>query len=133
MVLLLFIAAMSQAPADHVAQFSSYVRGERWDFRVTQADLDRAPVWREIDSAPPLPPRDALAAARKRLSELVADSERWRRDEIVLKPLVGGWVYVVNFFPPQTDPLGGATQTIGLVVLLDGRAIVPTRTPWPRR
>ena len=133
MMLLLLFVAVCQTPAPRVAQFSSYVRGERWDFDVTRTDLDSAPVWKDTDSAPPLPPRDAIAAAKKRLTELVPDSEQWRVNQVALRPLSGGWLYVVEYEPPPPTPLGGLTTPVSLVVLLDGRAITPTKTPWPRR
>jgi hypothetical protein len=124
---------IGQTPAARVAQFSSYIRGERWDFDVTRADIEGAPAWKDADSAPPLSPRNAIAGATKRLSGLVPDWTQWTLNRVALQTLgAGRWLYLVEYQPPPPTPMGGITASVSFVVLLDGRAIIPTRTPWPR-
>jgi hypothetical protein len=134
MITALVLAAFVQTGgAEVVAQFSSYFRAERWDFAITYSTLERTPAWDESASAPSLSPRQALEIAGRQLTELVADSERWRVKSISLRP-VGSknyWVYLIEFGEPPPRSDGGITSSLGLVVLMDGNAIVPIRSRWP--
>lgn len=132
----LVLAVMCQLGAfDTVAQFSSYIRAERWDFTVTRTMLEQQPAWVETDPSPPLQVRRAMAIASKQLGELVQDAERWRFNSVALHRVGGesGWVYVVEYGEPPPRSDGGISSHVRLVVLMSGTTVIPTRQPWPPR
>jgi len=122
------------AGTDNVATFSSYVRAERWDFVITRETLNQTPLWAEAEDVPPLPVRRAMSIAARQLAGLVSDAERWRFAEVSLRPIgePRHWVYVVDYSEPPPSPEGGLTSRLALLVLMDGTAVAPSRTPWPR-
>jgi hypothetical protein len=133
-MLVLCMALLLQASATDTesdpATFYSYLQGERWSFAVTREALRYAPSWRPaIEDAPPLPPGQALAVARERLSEWLRDGARWRLMRILLQPVGDDWVYVVEFGAPRP----GIVTSLSVVVLMDGSSVTPQRTPWPSR
>src|SRR5947208_14076456 len=60
--LALMLAMQSNVGASAV--FSSYFDGQRYDFHVTQQDIETSPRWLDTDDSPPLPPRVAMQSAR---------------------------------------------------------------------
>src|SRR5215831_3659446 len=91
----LCVAALSQ---DSAAVFSSYHAEKRYDFRVSRDEIARAPKWTDDQPNPPLPARRADAIATDYMRELFPDDvDQWRRGKIVLVPVAGNWVYVVEF------------------------------------
>jgi hypothetical protein len=138
MLSMIVAVALQMAGADQALTRSCYVRGQRWDFAVTRADLARAPVWSPTKPFPPFSPRGAISIARQQLKALVEDSERWPFLSVSLYPISGTdhWMYVVDYaepISPETGRVGVAGARLGLVVLMDGNAITPTREPWPPR
>ena len=114
----------------------SYVRGERWTVNVSECDLKELPRWSEADEAPPLSPRKAIQAARTLLRTLVADADSWRLDAVRLKPLGQEWIYVVEFYEPSpvpARPIVGPVPPLNIVVLMNGVAPIPMRSPWPMK
>ena len=133
----MIVAAFLQVNGAAVsASFSSYARGQQWDFAITRAMLDNAPSWRAESAWPPLSPRRAKLAARQQLAILVSDAERWRLDSVSLRLLPDRqrWIYVVVFWAPPPTQLGGVTsEHFELPVLMDGSIVEPKRQPWPAR
>jgi hypothetical protein len=121
--------------AGNAAGFSSYVRGERWDFNVTHEALAQTPSWLPEDASPPLSPRKAIEVAAKQLQELVTDPERWRFSEVALYPVGPNekWVYLIRFSEPPPRPEGGSHSLLGILVLMNGATASPVRRPWPER
>ena len=118
---------------DVAASFSGYVRGERWDFKVTRTMLAQAPAWEDAELSPPLTPRRAVAIAAAQLAELLPDSSKWGLRRVSLQQLLGGtrWVYVIEYGGPPPTPVGGMTmENVPIVVLMNGTTVVPTRSPW---
>jgi hypothetical protein len=113
--------------------FSSYIDGKRWDFVVTHQDIENSPRWLDTDDNPPLSPRAAIRSARLLLSQLMKDGNQWRLDSVQLRPIdfPRSWIYVVDFQQPPPRPDGGISTKMSVVVLMNGRAIVPTSSKWP--
>ena len=116
-------------PATH----NSYVDGQRWEYVVTRQDTESSPRWREVDVSPPLPPRVAIQSARFLLWQLIKDARTWRLASVKLQPIYrpGDWIYLVEFAPPPPRTHGGLINTMTVVVLMNGRAIVPVSSKWP--
>lgn len=126
----------SQSPNE---RFYSYVNGEKWEFSVADTDLVNVPVWRVAEDAPPLPPRAAIRSAREMLQTLLADGSEWEFHRVALqlqrmRTGPDAWVYLVDFVSPFTPPSGFAgsisRSQVTLVVLMDGRAVAPVRSPY---
>ena len=117
--------------------FTSYAEGERWDFAVRGRDVEKAPPWRDIDDAPPLPPRAAVRSARLMLSKLVKHGSSWELGKVSLQPIAGAagvWVYLVEFTSPVQVRAGAMVgsslrQQLTVVVMMNGTAISPDRRP----
>ena len=73
-------------------------KGKQYELVVMQSDLDRAPLWRPADPNPPLAQRDAVASARKAVSE-IPESTDWKVTALTLERVGhdGQWVYMVQF------------------------------------
>jgi hypothetical protein len=132
---ILFAVTLQTAGSDVAAGFSSYIRGERWDFNVTREALQQTPSWPEAEPSPPLPPRRAIQVAAEQLEALVTNPERWRFSSVSLRPVGedGSWVYVVEFAEPPPRPDGGIHSSLRLVVLMNGSSVTPARRLWPER
>jgi hypothetical protein len=136
MLIAVLMALALQNPAEpNRALFSSHVDGARWEFVVRDADLDACPVWQESADHPPLAPRAAARAAQALLRPLVEQADTWEQDEISLRPILGhpgAWVYLVRFLTPLPPAKPGTVGSslrgqLSVVVLMDGRAVVPHR------
>ncbi|PYR98303.1 MAG: hypothetical protein DMG16_21210 [Acidobacteria bacterium] len=131
--LTLTLAMQEQVDVGAAAAFSSYVAGQRWDFVVSHEDVGNSARWLDTDDSPPLSPRAAIRSARVLLSQLMKDADQWRLDSVSLRPIAFPevWIYVVDFQPPPPSPLGGHVAKMSVVVLMNGRAIVPISSKWP--
>jgi hypothetical protein len=135
LLVILFAIGLQAADQDYAGSFSSYIRGERWDFSVTRSALAEGPSWPEAEVAPPLPPRQAIRIAVEQLQELMTDAERWRLSSVSMRPIgeEGNWVYVVEFAEPPPRADGGIHSSLRLVVLMNGTTVAPARRRWPER
>jgi hypothetical protein len=105
--------------------------GKKYEFLVSDQDLQKTPVWPANQENPPLPARRAADIARKQLATLLPDGKDWRLHEITLRPLDDHWIYLVGFLEPLRND--GAAQQFStgfqLVVLMNGVAVMPRVTP----
>ena len=129
LVLLLF-AHQESSP---VAGFSSYIDHQRYEFSVSQSALSDSPSWSDTEAFPPLSPRTAIAAAWEQLKALGKNPNGWRMNNISLAPIgqEGKWVYLVELEEPPPRPDGGIHGSMKIVVLMDGKTVSPSVTPWP--
>jgi hypothetical protein len=123
------VLAMGPVHAQNsAASFSSYYKGNRYDFNITQERLNRIPSWPATEANPPLSPRKAMAVAVAYLPKLVEDAGKWHQDEVTLTQ-VGHrdkWVYVVKFSGPlPPGVMDGMVPQMRLVVLMNGEIVVP--------
>ena len=131
LVLVVTLAMQEPVYVGAAATYSSYVDGQRWDFVVSHEDIGSSPRWLDTDDSPPLSPRAVIRAARVLLSQLIKGGNQWRIESVTLRPInyPGSWIYVVSFQQPR--PGGGLLTTMNVVVLMNGRAIVPVSSKWP--
>ena len=99
---------------------------------VTQDDLQNVPKWGKADEWPPLSPKKAIRAAKVAIKGLVVGVEDWSPEKVLLRRVGSSenWVYVIEMFsvfPPGVTV--GRSQSIEVVVLLDGSAIRPKVLP----
>jgi len=102
--------------------------GKKYEYRVTDADLQKTPAWAPGQENPPLPVRRAIDAATKQLAMLLPNARDWQLAGVTLRPLENHWVYVVDFQEPP-KPAGGDRQVSSgfqVVVLMSGIAMVPS-------
>jgi hypothetical protein len=130
--LLLIVVALQTADSD-VATFSSYIRGERWDFNISLDALNETAPWPDPELSPPLPPRRAIQIAAEHFRQLITDAERWHLKSVSLRPVWDQehWVYLVEFEEPPPRGDGGIHSSLTFVVLMNGNSIMPTRSAWP--
>jgi hypothetical protein len=125
------MAAALQLPLpEGASRFSSYARGQQWDFTITLQNLANAPSWRAEEEFPPLSPRRALKIARRSLSTLVGDWGEWSVSAVSLRPIgaENSWIYVVEFSEPS--PLhfqvgSYMPASFQIPVLMNGATVVP--------
>ena len=133
LVLAVTFAMQNPVYAGAAATYSSYVNGQRWDFVVSHQDVENSPRWRDVDDTPPLSPRAAIRSARSLLSRLMKDGDQWSVGSVNLRPIdfPSSWIWVVDFQQPSPRPNGGLLTTMSVVVLMNGRAVVPVSSKWP--
>jgi hypothetical protein len=132
---LVLLVMLQVSGNEMIGQWSSYVLGQRWDFSVSRNDAEQSPRWSVFLDDPPLSPRQAVQVAKVELNELVPDAGAWRLNAVRMVPLgvPDGWIYVVEFGEPPPRPDGGITSSMGIVVLMNGHAVLPTHSPWPEK
>ncbi|HEY2150063.1 MAG TPA: hypothetical protein VGH34_04600 [Vicinamibacterales bacterium] len=107
----------------------SRILGVEFASSLTCAELEAAPRWTETQSNPPLSARDALAAAKAALPKIVENPAMWDFGALELRPMIvpDTWVWIVQFYVRPTGPLGGVSQSLRIVVLMNGHVIEPVR------
>jgi hypothetical protein len=105
--------------------------GKKYEFRVSDQDLQKTPVWRPDQENPPLSPRRAEDIARKQLASLVPNGKDWRLHEVTLRPLDNHWIYLVGFLEPlRTDtPAQQLSTGFQIIVLMNGATVTPRISP----
>jgi len=126
---LLLFAPQESSPAS----FSSYIDDQRFEFSISPSALSASPSWSDSEPFPPLSPRTAIAAAWEQLKVLGKNPEGWRMNNVSLVPIgpEGKWLYLVELEEPPPRPDGGIHTSMRIVVLMDGKTVSPSVTPWP--
>ena len=103
--------------------------GTRYEFYLTEKDLQPAPGWTKDNLCPPLEPRTALEKAEQFLAEVIGEKTwtkgrkvTWSLVSIRLHPFLPPsdyWIYQIEFYaiPPEYI---GPVQTFTVVVLMNG-------------
>ncbi len=85
LMLLFTIASLcGTAVGQHVATFSSYHAGKRYDFPITHEQIARTPVWLDDADNPPLSVRQARTVAMEQLKTLFPNADHWTLSKIAL-------------------------------------------------
>ena len=116
---------------DSVASWSSYFNRQRFDFNITEEQLNDTPSWQENADNPPLSARKAIQVAQAFLPKMIAKSEQWTLHKLSLEKMgdKDKWVYVVQFEGPH--PGGdGFVSTMDIVVLMSGVPVKPKVSEW---
>lgn len=121
-------------PTAITAAFTSECDGKVFGSEITQEQI-HTPVWPDTEPNPPLSVRQAVALAQDCLNGLVRETDRWKLDEVILKPFGNGrWIYLIQFrgfLPPHI--LDGPAPRLRIAVLMSGKVIEPTVTDRPPR
>ena len=102
---------------------------------VTQAALDKAPVWKVDADTPPIPARTAmkLAAAMKGKLVKIPDGGRWELTSMLLVDArAGQWYWQANYEWRRNGASTGVPPYLRLVVLMDGTVIEPEAIEYKR-
>jgi hypothetical protein len=106
--------------------FTVEYRGKKYEFHITDADLQKTPDWAPSQENPPLSPRRAMDIASKYLATLLPNGKDWRLDRVSLRPIGGRWIYLVEFLEPLRGDGGGQLSSgFQVVVLMNGVAVTP--------
>lgn len=123
----LCIAAMLFA-AQAETTFTVEYGGKKYEFRIPDQDLQKAPAWAPNQDNPPLSARRAIDAAKNEIAMLLPDGKDWRLYEVTLRQIDNNhWVYLVQFLEPLRGNGNGQQLSSGfqVVVLMNGAAVMP--------
>jgi|SRR5579883_1303148 len=111
--------------------FTVEYNGKKYEFHITDQDLQKGPAWPANQQNPPLSARRAIDAARNELATLLPNGKDWRLYEVTLRPIDDHWVYLVQFLEPLKGDGGGQQLSSGfqVVVLMNGTAVMPRVSP----
>lgn len=124
---LLFPTLLKSDQSQGVFRSESELGGKRYTSVVLLKDLSTAPKWNSADDWPPLKPRVAADSAKNAVGK-IAPHIKWSVHEFSLVRVgePGDWIYIVELKTvSETITSDGFRDSFKVVVLLDGRAIVP--------
>jgi hypothetical protein len=127
MVLQLLLIATTFATAQLETTFTVEYSSTKYEFHITDQDLQAGPTWAANQENPPLSPKRAIDIASKELATLLPNGKDWRLYEVTLRPIDDHWVYLVQFLEPLRSNAGGQQLSSGfeIVVLMNGTAVMP--------
>lgn len=140
LVLLAILLASPKAADDVVFSFDSALGGKAYTYEIRASRLKSVPEWDSNANAPPLSPRDAIKIGSNGLKMLEERgffekkpvSNEWELTEASLVPITGEkWLWKMRFeeIPGEGKGLSGITGEATVVVLMDGKILVPSRIP----
>ena len=105
--------------------------GKKYEFRITDEDLQKTPAWPPGQENPPLSARRAMEIAAKQMATLLPNGKDWQLEAITLRRVDNRWIYVVQFLePPRADgPDRQVSSGFQVVVLMNGVPVVPRVSP----
>ena len=135
LVLLLLLVAAFPASGGLMTSYSAIGKmdDKHYEFKVSQADILRTPVWTPGADFPPLSARKAQEIARREMQELLGSGkEQWLIRETTIADMGDGmhFVYVIQFEPPLGVSCIGC-EFIRILVLMDGTVPKPIVKPLP--
>src|SRR5262250_2682437 len=80
--------------------FTVEYNSTRYEYHITDQDLQATPAWPANEDNPPLSPRSAIDIASKQLATLLPNGKDWRLFEITLRPIDNRWIYLIQFLEP---------------------------------
>src|SRR5438132_9985735 len=111
------VAAMLFAQAETV--YTVDYGGKKYEFHVSDQDLQKTPAWPAGQENPPLSPRRAIDIASKQLATLLPNGKDWRLYEVTLRPIDDRWIYLVQFLEPlRGNTVAQQTSTGFQIVVL---------------
>jgi hypothetical protein len=105
--------------------------GKKYEFHITDQDLQKTPAWPPAQENPPLPARRAIDIASKQLATLLPNGKDWRLYSVTLRSIDDRWIYLVEFLEPLRGDNAGQQLSSGfqIVVLMNGATITPKVAP----
>ena len=122
---LLIVTALLAAQVE--TTFTVEYNGTKYEFHISDQDLQASPAWPANQENPPLSARRAIDIASKQLAELLPNGKDWRLYEVTLRVIDNHWVYLVQFLEPLRSTGAGQQDSSGfeIVVLMNGVAVMP--------
>ena len=107
--------------------FTVEYNGTKYEFHISDQDLQASPAWPANQDNPPLSARRAIDIASRQLAELLPNGKDWRLYEVTLRSIDNHWVYLVQFLEPLRSTGAGQQESRGfeIVVLMNGVAVMP--------
>jgi hypothetical protein len=102
---------------------SGKIGDKQYEFKVSQTDILRTPIWKSDADFPPLSARKAQEIARRRMQKLLGSGkEPWVLRETTVADLGDGahFVYVIQFEPPLGEHSVLGSDFMRVLVLMDG-------------
>jgi hypothetical protein len=96
---------------------------KQYEFKISQGDILRTPVWASDADFPPLSTRKAQEIARQQMQELRGGAKpHWELRETTIADMGDGmhFVYVIEFEPPPDGQGCIGCDFMRLLVLMDG-------------
>jgi hypothetical protein len=119
------------AVAQSAGIYSSYLSGNRYDFKISAEQLARTPVWADDQDNPPLSPRAALKIGKAQLVKIFPDADQWTNFNLELHRVSDRWIYLISFTEPAPqDAMEHFTSPFRLPVLMNGDTIEPEISAW---
>ncbi len=120
-----FIATLLAAQVE--TTFTVEYAGKKYEFHISDQELQRTPAWAANQENPPLSARRAIDAAAKELAMLLPNGKDWRLSEVTLRQIEDRWVYLVTFLEPLRgdDAARQLSSGFQIVVLMNGVAVMP--------
>jgi len=105
--------------------------GKKYEFHITDQDLQKTPAWPSAQENPPLSVRRAIDIASNQLATLLPNGKDWRLYSVTMRPLEDRWIYLVEFLEPLRGDNPGRQLSAGfqIVVLMNGATITPKVAP----
>jgi hypothetical protein len=110
---------------------SGKIGDKYYEFKASEADVLRTPIWKSDAGSPPLSPRKAQEIASRQMQELLGSGKKqWLiRETTIMNTHFGlHFVYVVQFEPPLEQGCTGC-DFIRIMVLMDGTVPKPIVRP----
>lgn len=137
---LVILLALPKDSDDIVFSFESALGGDAFVYEIRESRLKSVPKWEPNASSPPLSPGDAIKIGNNGLKmlekrgffERKPESNEWELIEASLVPIGGQeWLWKLRFeeIPGKGKGLSGITGEATVVVLMDGKILVPSRVP----
>jgi len=105
---------------------------KHYEFKVSQADIARTPVWAPGADFPPLSARKAQDIAGREMQELLGGGKQpWELRETTIVAMGDGmhFVYVIQFEPPSDGQGCTMCDFMRILVLMDGTVPKPIVKP----
>jgi hypothetical protein len=117
--------------------FESYsaigkIDNRHYEFKVSQPDILRTPVWAPGADFPPLSARNAQQVARRQMQQLLDGGKgQWELRETTIVDMGDGmhFVYVIQFEPPSDGQGCIGCEFMRILVLMDGTVPKPMVKP----
>ena len=122
-LLLMAVLMLAQVETTFTVEYG----GKKYEFRISDQELQRTPAWPANQENPPLAARRAIDSASKELAALLPNGKDWRLYEVTLRQIENRWVYLVTFLEPLRADGAGRQLSSGfqIPVLMNGVAVMP--------
>ena len=105
---------------------------KQYEFKVSQADILRTPVWAADADFPPFSARKAQEIARRQMQELLGSGKQpWELRETTITDMGDGmhFVYAIQFEPSSDGQGCIGCEFMRILVLMDGTVPKPIVKP----